>query len=426
MELQVRFARPVIASIHGQNHMVITVTPVNSLPARRPVASVIVLDTSSSMADHAERQTGSKLAYCQAALSHLVEHLPAGDCFSLVAFSDTARSEVPMTLIIDRSRPQVLRAIGALQADGFTNIEEGLGLGSDEFYSRLLQSHVGKLLLITDGTGNIWSTSLNNLTSQVHAWAAQGISTSTLGLGSNFGSLLLADLAAAGGGDFHHVSDLDQLLTILREEIEALACVSARNLELLIRIPPQIELRRNLNGHFERRIPGGVMVQLGDLTRAKSVAFAVNTPLEVDQINLEISARYLTPDHVQESQPLNISLPVGSPEAVQASPVNQSVTGMLFELITARGIAKAAQAFDDGEPNQSLTILTRTRQRLHDAARLYSLQQVDPAATQLVDKMEAKLLQRTFSASDSKEAYASSSKVRSSQTNQNSSVITLR
>ena len=61
---------------------------------------------------------------------------------------------------------------------------------------------IKRIVLLTDGQANVGETNPTVIANHVEKARAQGLSTSTYGVGSQFNEMLLERMARAGGGNF--------------------------------------------------------------------------------------------------------------------------------------------------------------------------------------------------------------------------------
>jgi Mg-chelatase subunit ChlD len=169
----------------------------------------LVVDRSGSM-------SGAPLTWAKRAASAAVDQLSDTDCAGVIVFDSVATPTVPLapTAGADRSRT-TRRLLDAVEAGGGTELLAALDLAHAEL-RRAPGSRRRHVLLLTDG-----QAPSGGLAGRVGAMSRDGITVSTVGLGSGVDADLLRTLARAGGGRFEAVSDPSALVDVFKREIEA-------------------------------------------------------------------------------------------------------------------------------------------------------------------------------------------------------------
>ncbi|HSD80171.1 MAG TPA: VWA domain-containing protein, partial [Solirubrobacteraceae bacterium] len=232
--------------------------PVEPPAAARPPATVqIVLDRSGSMA------SGDRLGAARTALAALVDRLDPRDAFGLVTFDDAVDVAVPAGRLTDK--PAVKAAVAAVDAGGTTNLSAGLLRGVQEA-RRAAAGGGATLLLISDGMANQGVTDAVRLEA-VAATARRrgGVTISTIGVGLGYDDTVLAALARGGQGDHVFAEGADAAAAAVAGEVEGLLHRTVQAASLLVRPTGDVRGVQLYNDLAARAVPGGVMVELGDL-----------------------------------------------------------------------------------------------------------------------------------------------------------------
>ena len=93
---------------------------------------------------------------------------------------------------------------------------------------------MGRCLLLTDGLANQGITSPDEIASRVAALRQRRVSTSALGVGSDFDEHLLAQVAEAGGGNFHFIEGASQIPEFMGAEVGEALAITARDVVLVV------------------------------------------------------------------------------------------------------------------------------------------------------------------------------------------------
>ncbi len=202
--------------------------------AGRPALHLaLVLDRSGSMA-------GRKLETARRAALAVLDRLDERDRVAVVTYDnkiDILQPAAPATAAL---KARVREALATVQARASTALHEGWltgchAIAADEPAARV-QENVGRppavarCFLLTDGLANVGLTDPEQIAAEAagireHA----GVGTSTFGIGEDYDEDLLAPLAAAGGGQFHHLRTAEEITrTFIGELGELLAMAAAR------------------------------------------------------------------------------------------------------------------------------------------------------------------------------------------------------
>jgi hypothetical protein len=113
-----------------------------------PLNLALVVDTSSSMGVEVPGCPMAKLHHVKEGLKHVLKYLKEGDLVSLVSFADDATVILPPTEAVSH-RHEITEAIEGLEAQGTTNLYEGLRRGAEMV--RQNRRTLNRILLFTDG-----------------------------------------------------------------------------------------------------------------------------------------------------------------------------------------------------------------------------------------------------------------------------------
>ena len=168
------------------------------------VAMVLVLDRSGSM-------SGLPMEMAKAAAKATADTLSSDDLIEVIAFDSAPTRVVRMTAAKHRARIQ--GDIARIQAGGGTEIFGALDAAYQSLTStRARRKHV---ILLTDG-----QASHNGIPDPVQAMSAEGITVTSVGLGSGIDEGLLRMISDLGGGRLYKVMDPQQLPRVFTRETE--------------------------------------------------------------------------------------------------------------------------------------------------------------------------------------------------------------
>jgi hypothetical protein len=219
-------------------------------PKRAPVRLVLAVDVSASM------RWGGRLEMVRQAIGKLAPRLKEADRVSLVAFADEART------LIEDARPveadQILAAAAYLSAGGWTNV----GAGLREAYTAA--AHLPEdggvdtiVVLLTDGTGALDRGTSDKIEQRLRQAAARNVRLEVIDLGQGpKPDRLLAELAAAGGGQSRRAASADQIHLALAETITGRSQMVAADARLAVRFNPKTVIVYRLIGHERSALAG--------------------------------------------------------------------------------------------------------------------------------------------------------------------------
>lgn len=193
---------------------------------RTPVNVALVIDKSGSM-------SGDKIKKAREAAIMAVESLSEEDIISIIAYSDSASVLVPATKVSDRST--IRDGINKLEANGSTALFAGVSKGAAEVRKFLDKNRVNRVILISDGQANIGPDSAGELGDLGASLAKEGISVSTIGLGTGYNEDLMSKLASRSDGNHAFAENSDDMASIFKYEFGDLTSVVAQEIEIHIR-----------------------------------------------------------------------------------------------------------------------------------------------------------------------------------------------
>ncbi len=182
-------------------------------PTREPIAVYLCIDRSNSMSYNSrdpEVRDGERIRYAKRAAVALLNQLDDTDFVGVIAF-DSQPYVLAHLKPLGEDRAQLLDRIQRLEPGGGTDFKEALEIAEREILTSGLA--VRQVILLTDGDTN---REYHDHDSLIADYAHEGIPVSTIRIGPDLANLrLLQDFAAATGGTFYRVGDIEKLPQLL-------------------------------------------------------------------------------------------------------------------------------------------------------------------------------------------------------------------
>jgi Ca-activated chloride channel homolog len=230
--------------------------PPAAAAARKPYHLALVIDRSGSM-------SGEPLAQAVRCAAHVVDRLQPTDVAALVTFDDQIRVPVPAAPVGDR---HALRgALAGIRSGGATNLYGGWKAGADALAGGAADAGVARVILLSDGNANAGDLQGDEeIAAACALGAAQGITTSTYGLGRDFNESLMVEMGKRGAGNHYYGETAADLFEPFAEEFDLISNLYARHLRLSLTAPAGVTLKLRNDYPIEER-DGFPSIRLPDL-----------------------------------------------------------------------------------------------------------------------------------------------------------------
>jgi Ca-activated chloride channel family protein len=194
---------------------------------RPPQALALVIDRSGSMA-------GRPLDEAKRCAEYVLGKLRPSDAAALVQFDNRVERLWPATALGDGVAQRA--AIAGIDAGGNTNLHGGWSEGAQALAATAGQG-LKRVILLSDGQANEGLVDAAEIAARCAALAAQGVTTSTYGLGNSFNEDLMVAIARAGRGNHYYGDTADDLMEPFQQELELLGNLCLRELRLTASVP---------------------------------------------------------------------------------------------------------------------------------------------------------------------------------------------
>ena len=333
--------------------------PVEAQSKRPALNLAFVIDRSGSMSGAPLREA------CRCTLEMLTR-LTERDRASVVVYDDKPEIVID-SRPVDKAAP-FRAAIQMIRSGGSTNLHGGWELGRSTVAAHTATGTISRVLLLSDGRANAGIDDPMKIAAFVGEAAAQGVSTSTYGLGQHFNEDLMIEMGKRGGGRAAYGETAADLIEPYQEEFSLLDAIFGRRVRLRLKaaggVPVEI-----VNGY--ERMPDGTAA-LPDLAHGAEtwamVRFTVPTsamaqaPIGADFAILESEVSFEANEGKRYELPTTwLALPVMSPEAQAGLPEDPLVRQRAGELLAAVFQDAAIMAAEQGDLDTVKAILAKAQ-----------------------------------------------------------------
>jgi Ca-activated chloride channel family protein len=193
---------------------------------RPPVNLAVVLDRSGSM-------SGDKIEKAKEAAIEVLRRLGAQDRFALVLYESQVETLVPSQSAANTE--WIEKRIRGIAAGGNTALFGGVSQGAAEVRKQTGDARfIHRIILLSDGLANVGPSSPADLARLGGALIKEGISVTTVGVGTDYNEDLMTQLAQRSDGNNYFVESGADLPRIFRAELGDVLNVVARKVILEI------------------------------------------------------------------------------------------------------------------------------------------------------------------------------------------------
>jgi Ca-activated chloride channel family protein len=231
VQCEIQLDRPVLLAGPAQRAVIKVALAAPLVPRegeRPPVNLALVLDRSGSM-------SGMKLENAREAAIEALHRLGLQDRFSLVIYDDEVETLVPAGPV--RSIEAIEARIRGIRSGGNTALFGAVSQGAAEVRKHGESPFVHRVILLSDGLANVGPSSPDDLARLGAALLKEGISVTTVGVGTDFNEDLMSRLAERSDGNHYFVESSRDLSRIFAAELGDVLSVVARRVIIDIECP---------------------------------------------------------------------------------------------------------------------------------------------------------------------------------------------
>jgi len=341
---------------------------------RPPLSLAIVIDRSGSM-------NGAPIENARAAALSMLRQLDARDAFTVVTYSSSSETVIPMERATDANKAAARAAIETIYDDGGTCISCGLETGAGELAHSPIEGGLRRILLISDGQANEGLYDRDELAQLAANKAARGVSISTVGVGLDFDETTMRRLAEVGRGNYFFVEDTVALSAMFSRELGNLSRTIASDVRLVATPAPGVRIEEAY-GYPMTRAGSSVVVPVADMRagETRKVVFRVRVaagqqgPLVLSQIDV---GWHRVSDGAQRGAHTTAEVDVvDDPRAVAAS-VDVATMAAVENALSARALEQAAAEYETSGIAGAREVLERRQQAVRANAAYLGAERVD-------------------------------------------------
>lgn len=292
--------------------------------------------------DHSGSMQGGKMRQAREAAKYCIDQMLSTDRLSTIIFDDVVEVLIPSQLVENKERLKTL--IDRISARNSTALHEAWVKGGLEVSKELTNEAINRVLLITDGQANVGETNTDRIVSQAQQLFGKGVSTSTIGIGSDFNEDLLMPMAEAGGGNAWHVEREDDMTRIFSVELEGLVAQIGRSVTLRVKTAAGVTVADVLND-FERDESGRYILPNLQVGNTLDIVVQLRVPAHIagEKAQLaEIDIAFIGQEsNLPEVVKQTVEVEFDSAETVESLPENLEVTKAVQLLMNARARREA-------------------------------------------------------------------------------------
>ncbi len=339
--------------------LLIKITPPPAeLSAPRPALNLgLVIDRSGSM------DADKKLKYAREAAVYAVQQLLPTDRVSVTVFDGEVQTLVENAPAVDQAG--VVDVIRRVVPGGSTALHGGWSEGGRQVGGHRLAGGMNRVLLLSDGQANMGEQNPVAIAADVARLAAEGVSTTTMGLGDDYNEDLLQAMAQAGDGNYYYIESPQQLGELFQTELHGLMATFGDAVRLAVEPCGGVTVVDVLND-FEPD-PHGAGLKLPNLVTGMPVLAVVrlNVPPTAQAGDVcRVRLSWVSPKQVERQElAATLTLPSVTTSVFETLPVAVEVQERAALLLIARLKKEATRSSERGD-------VAGTRRHLSDAKQI--------------------------------------------------------
>jgi len=184
-----------------------------------------------------------KLEHVKHAASHLIRNLQPTDRIALTAYDDVV-DVLASSQLVGSDHNRLLRRIASLEPRNMTNIAGGLHAGYEQVVPRVAPDVISRVILLSDGLANVGESDPRALGLIARNAAAQGVSTTAMGVGVDYSEDTMMQVAEHGRGNYHFIGQPAEIPALFARELKELNATVAQDAVVSLELPSGAKVER--------------------------------------------------------------------------------------------------------------------------------------------------------------------------------------
>lgn len=352
---------------------------------RPPVNLSIVLDRSGSMG-------GDKIVKAREAAIEALHRLGPNDIFSLIAFDDQIETVVPAQPAVNTE--WIESRIRAIQPRGSTALFAGVSQGATEIRKNIEdRGYVSRIILLSDGQANVGPSSPHELGRLGAALMKEGVSVSTVGVGTDYNEDLMTRLSQQSDGNSYFVASSSDLPRIFKAELGSVLTVVARKVIIEIVCDDGVKPVRII-GREGRIQNNRVELALNQLYGGQEKFALVEVEIPASRVDEErsialASCRYVDAISTREqTASARGTMRFSRDKDIVTQSVNRDVAREVGLNEAAIVVDRAIELNDAGKREEAEQLLKTESRRVHKVAKEYDIVELEEQAKDIATKAD--------------------------------------
>ena len=383
--LSAKLASAKIRPLDRDQEIAVTIhAPDGRAHARPPLSVAIVIDRSGSM-------NGAPMQNAKDAAAGLVDRLAPEDAFTIVTFSSSDETVMPISRATTANKSAARAAISRIWDDGGTCISCGLTRGETELAHSPVVGGLRRIVLISDGQANEG----DKLDELAAATASHGDTISTVGVGLDFDELTMIHIAEVGRGNYHFVENTANLAAIFATELAGLSDTVATDVQLVVTPADTTSLDRAY-GYPVTHDGRAVIVPIADLGAGEVRKVVMPAQLliagESSQRVASFELTWRDPiDGTRHVANARLAATIVDDAAAVAASIDRDAVHEIAEAHTAQVLEDATLAYEQQGYKAAHQVIEHHLRDLHANKNLdpAAMQKIEQATTQVIDGFAA-------------------------------------
>jgi len=275
----------------------------------------------------------TKMQIADQSVVALLDHLKEDDRFSLVIFSDEAFVVDPLTPMGDKNQNKLKDRIIKIEDYGGTNLEAGMELGArllDRYASSDPAEFENRMIVLTDAMPNLGETGMEELYRMLEYNAARGVYTTFIGIGVDFNTELVENIARIRGANYYSVNSAREFQERMDDEFEYMVTPLVFDLRLSLEAPGyQIE---KVYGSPDADLATGSLMEVNTLFpspveegQVRGGVILVKLRKVSEQSRMRLGVSYEDREGAMDGQVTEVELPDVHPDYYQNSGIRKAI-----------------------------------------------------------------------------------------------------